>query len=127
MENQAEQEHTEARPEQAEEPLVQRTVTNWSKEDILETLRQVVDPELHMNIVDLGLVYGVEQKQDLIEVDLTLTSPECPYGPYILHGVKQALITMKDIRNAEVNVVWDPPWGPDRMTEEAKLELGFDL
>jgi metal-sulfur cluster biosynthetic enzyme len=127
MENRAEQEHTEARPEQAEEPLVQRTVTNWSKEDILETLRQVVDPELHMNIVDLGLVYGVEQKQDLIEVDLTLTSPGCPYGPYILHGVKQSLITMKDIRNAEVNVVWDPPWGPDRMTEEAKLELGFDL
>ena len=122
-----EPQNTESKPGSAQEPLVHRTVTQWGKEEILETLRQVVDPELHMNIVDLGLVYGVEQKQEIIEVDLTLTSPGCPYGPYLLHAVKQALITMKDIRDAVVNVVWDPPWGPEQMTEEAKLELGFEL
>ena len=101
--------------------------TVWKEEDIREVLRQVVDPELHMNIVDLGLVYRAEQQGDVVEVDATLTSPGCPYGPYILHGIKQAVLTLKDVRHAEVNVVWEPPWGPDRMTEEAKLELGFDL
>jgi metal-sulfur cluster biosynthetic enzyme len=87
----------------------------------------VYDPELHMNIVDLGLVYGAEVAGDKVTVRMTLTSPGCPYGPYLLHQVKATLLAMKGIKDAEVEVVWDPPWGPDKMTEEARLELGFDV
>jgi metal-sulfur cluster biosynthetic enzyme len=102
-------------------------VTAWSDADMREALKQVVDPELQMNIVDLGLVYTLDQRGPVVHVDLTLTSPGCPYGPYILHGVKQSLLTLKDIEDVEIDVVWEPPWGPDKMTEEAKLELGFDI
>ncbi len=102
-------------------------VVEWKKEDLLEVLKQVVDPELHMNIVDLGLVYDVQHKDDTVFVDLTLTSPGCPYGPYLLHGVKQTLLPLRDVTEVEIEVVWDPPWGPDKMTEEARLELGFDV
>ena len=102
-------------------------LTVWPESDMLEVLKQVVDPELHMNIVDLGLVYKVKQVDTQAHVDLMLTSPGCPFGPYILHGVKQSLLTLQDIENVEIDVVWDPPWGPDKMTEEAKLELGFDI
>ena len=100
---------------------------HWSPEDISEVLRQVVDPELHMNIVDLGLVYKVQQKDATVHVDMTLTSPGCPYGPYILHDVKQNLLTRTDVEDVDIQIVWDPPWGPDRMTEEARLELGFEI
>ncbi len=102
-------------------------VVEWKKEDLREVLKQVVDPELHMNIVDLGLVYDVQHKGDTVFVDLTLTSPGCPYGPYLLHGVKQTLLPLRDVTEVEIEVVWDPPWGPDKMTEEARLELGFDV
>ena len=102
-------------------------ITVWDEADMREVLKQVVDPELQMNIVDLGLVYGVEQRESKVHVDLTLTSPGCPYGPYILHGVKQNLLTLKGIEDVDIDVVWEPPWGPDKMTEEAKLELGFDI
>ena len=102
-------------------------ITQWAKEDMLEVLKQVVDPELHMNIVDLGLVYEVTQQHDTVAVDMTLTSPGCPYGPYLLHGVKQALLPLRDINDVEINIVWEPLWGPERMTEEARLELGFDV
>lgn len=90
-------------------------------------LRNVVDPELHMNIVDLGLVYGVEHKEGTVDVRMTLTSPGCPYGPYILNDVDQALKKTPGVEHVNVDVVWEPPWGPEKMTEEAKLELGFDL
>ena len=99
----------------------------WKKEDLLEVLKQVIDPELHMNIVDLGLVYDVQHEGETVFVDLTLTSPGCPFGPYLLHGVKQTLLPLKGVSEAEIEVVWDPPWGPDKMTEEARLELGFEV
>lgn len=97
-----------------------------SKDDVMTALRRVVDPEIHENIVDLGLVYNVEYENDAVHVEMTLTSPACPYGPMILHDVKESV---KGIGIDEVNieVVWDPPWGPEKMTEEIRLELGFDL
>ncbi len=99
----------------------------WTSESVREVLRGVFDPELHMNIVDIGLVYGVEVVGDKVNVKMTLTSPGCPYGPYLLHQVKDTLLTLKGIKDADVEVVWEPPWGPDKMTEEVRLELGFDV
>jgi metal-sulfur cluster biosynthetic enzyme len=99
----------------------------WTPDSVREVLRGVFDPELHMSIVDLGLVYGVDLDGDKVNVRMTLTSPGCPYGPFLLHQVKDTVLTLKGITDATVEVVWDPPWGPDKMTEEARLELGFDV
>lgn len=103
------------------------TKVDWTEEQVRDVLRTVVDPELHINIIDLGLVYGVELHGPTVDVKMTLTSPGCPYGPYILHQVKDTLLHMKGIDDASVQVVWEPPWGPDKMSEEARLELGFDV
>ena len=103
------------------------TAVMWTSDQVREVLRGVFDPELHMNIVDLGLVYEVLLESSKVHVKMTLTSPGCPYGPYLIHQVKDTVQTLKGIQEARVEVVWDPPWGPDKMTEEARLELGFDL
>ena len=99
-----------------------------TKEDeVRDALMNVVDPELHMNIVDLGLVYKIEVDKTSAHIEMTLTSPGCPYGPYLLHQVNEAAGKVEGIEEAQVDVVWDPPWGPDKMSEEARLELGFDI
>jgi metal-sulfur cluster biosynthetic enzyme len=98
-----------------------------SDEDLWNVLKTVFDPELHMNIVDLGLVYGVDIKDRAVTVQMTLTTPGCPYGPYLLHNVDQAVKSVPGVESADIEVVWTPPWSPERMTEEARLELGFDL
>jgi len=108
------------------EGIPSNTVT-WTADQVRDVLRTVVDPELHINIVDLGLVYGVELHGPTVDVSMTLTSPGCPYGPYILHQVKDTLMQLKGIDDATVQVVWEPQWGPDKMSEEARLELGFDV
>lgn len=114
--------HHEAAPETSPENQV-----NWLPDQVRDVLRTVVDPELHINIIDLGLVYDVEVHGPVVDVKMTLTSPGCPYGPYLLHQVKDTLMQMKGIDDATVAVVWEPPWGPDKMSEEARLELGFDV
>ena len=99
----------------------------WTGDQVREILRGVYDPDLHINIVDLGLVYGVDVKGEEVDVKMTLTSPACPYGPYLIHQVKDTVQALKGIAKADVEVVWDPPWGPAMMTEEVRLELGFDV
>jgi len=99
-----------------------------TRADAIEILRSVVDPELHINIVDLGLVYEVEIKDGgAVWIDMTLTSPGCPYGPMILHQIRFMLEDDERVNEVRVNVVWDPPWGPDQMSDEARLELGYDV
>ncbi len=95
--------------------------------EVRDALAHVVDPELHMNIIDLGLVYKIEVDGGSAHVEMTLTSPGCPFGPYLLHQVNEAANTVDGIDEAQVDIVWDPPWGPDKMSEEARLELGFDI
>jgi metal-sulfur cluster biosynthetic enzyme len=97
-----------------------------SRAEILEALREVIDPELMMNIVDLGLVYRVEEKDGKIEVDYTLTSPGCPLGAEIEERIVHAV---EDLTGQEAvpNLVWTPRWGPDYMTDEAKISLGFPV
>lgn len=103
------------------------TGVNVPEEQLRQALTNVVDPELHMNIVDLGLVYDISSKDSVADVKMTLTSPGCPYGPYLLHMVNEALMSVDGVKDANVEVVWEPPWGPDKMSEEARLELGFDI
>jgi metal-sulfur cluster biosynthetic enzyme len=94
-----------------------------------EALKQVVDPELFINIVDLGLVYTitvteVEDKSN-ISIEMTMTSPACPAGPQLLQNSKDALGRLEGVGTVEVKLVMTPPWTPDRMTEDARDQLGI--
>jgi len=100
-----------------------------TEETVREALKQVVDPELFVNIVDLGLVYGVtlqpvEEKTD-VSIEMTLTSPACPAGPQIIASAKDVLGRMEGVGAVEVKLVMIPPWSPDRMTDDAKDQLGI--
>lgn len=95
-------------------------------EEITEALKQVYDPELSVNVVDLGLVYGTEiDDEGNVHVTMTLTSPGCPIGPMVGEMVQDALAPLDGIKKVDVDVVWTPPWRPDMMSEDAKLELGY--
>lgn len=98
-----------------------------SEEELRETLRAVEDPELHMSIVDLGLVYGVEIDEDRrVTVDMTLTSPACPVGPMLQGLIFHKLSQMEGVEDVEVNLVWNPPWDPRTMaSEDIKIALGI--
>jgi metal-sulfur cluster biosynthetic enzyme len=97
-----------------------------TEEMVTEALREnVIDPEIGINVVDLGLVYGIDIQNGVAEVTMTLTTPACPLGPIIESEVHDALRDVPGVSEAKVNLVWVPPWGPDKMSEDAKLELGF--
>jgi metal-sulfur cluster biosynthetic enzyme len=95
------------------------------KEQILEALKNVHDPELGINIVDLGLVYGVEIEGDAVHVTYTLTTMGCPIGPLIEAEIRQFLSTVEGVEQVEAEMVLRPPWTPEMMSEEAKAALGF--
>ncbi len=92
---------------------------------LIDTLKEVIDPELMINIVDLGLVYSVNQQDSKVNVEMTLTSPACPAGPQIIQQAKMALENLDDVDEAEITLVMTPPWTPERMTDEARDHLGM--
>lgn len=94
---------------------------------VWEALAKVYDPELHYGIVDLGLVYGVDVAEGAVTVRMTFTSPACPYGPWLAHQVREAVKKVSGVVREDLKLVWDPPWGPALMSEDARLELGFDV
>jgi FeS assembly SUF system protein len=96
-----------------------------TQDEVMAVLRQCYDPEIPINIVDLGLIYNVEIGDKRVDVDMTLTAPGCPMHALIARDVKQKLGTIPDVEEINVKVVWDPPWTPDRMSDEAKKKLGF--
>jgi metal-sulfur cluster biosynthetic enzyme len=101
-----------------------------SEDVVREELKKVIDPELFVNIIDLGLVYEVtvsetpEGKSNLA-IQMTMTSPMCPAGPQMIANSKQVLGAVEGVGEVEVRIVLDPPWSPDRMTEEARDQLGI--
>ena len=96
-----------------------------NKESVIEKLKTVKDPEINLNIVDLGLVYGVEVSGEVVKVTMTMTSPMCPWGETLVSDVTKAVKEIAGVKDAEVIITFDPPWGADKMSEEAKLELGI--
>ena len=96
-------------------------------ERVIEALRTVYDPEIPVNIFELGLVYKIDIDDDRndVRIDMTLTSPMCPVAETLPEEVKSKVEAVDGVTAAEVNVVWDPPWNPSMMTEEAQLELGI--
>ena len=95
-----------------------------SETNILEALRQVVDPEINCNIVDLGLIYNVAVADGVVKVTMTLTTPGCPMHESISWGVKNVLAGLEDVKDVEVEVVWDPPWNPSMMTDAGRAITG---
>jgi metal-sulfur cluster biosynthetic enzyme len=92
---------------------------------ILSALRTVKDPELNVNVVDLGLIYAIQTHEDQIDVEMTLTTPACPAGPEILRNAVGALEKLEGVSKANVKLVMSPPWSPDRLSDEARDELGI--
>jgi len=93
---------------------------------VLDKLREVIDPEIGVNIVDLGLVYECEADKGHAVVTMTLTTAACPMGPYLLDTVEGVLLRQPGIESAEVRVVWDPPWTPSMMSDAARAQLGWN-
>lgn len=94
-------------------------------EAVIAALKEIYDPEIPVNIYDLGLIYGVEINGGHAMVTMTLTTPHCPVAESMPGEVELRVGAVPGIGDAEVNLVWDPPWGPDKMTDEARLELGM--
>lgn len=94
---------------------------------VLDTLRQVIDPEIGCNIVDLGLVYRFAYADGKLTVTMTLTTPGCPMHDSIAAGVKNILLTLEGVAEVEVEVVWDPPWHPSMMTETGRAMTGVGI
>lgn len=95
------------------------------KEIVLDKLKNVVDPEIQFNIVDLGLIYDVKFDKGMVIVDMTLTSPMCPVGPQIINDVENNIKELDGVTGVSVNIVWEPAWSPEQMSEEARLALNL--
>ncbi|KGE70716.1 metal-sulfur cluster assembly factor [Spirochaeta lutea] len=100
-----------------------------TKREVLDSLRKVIDPEIGLNIVDLGLVYRVEVSEETgsLDIDFTLTSPGCPLADVIENDMLRVLKDDHGLDAVNTNLVWSPPWNLDFMSEEARLELGYPI
>jgi metal-sulfur cluster biosynthetic enzyme len=96
-----------------------------TKDEVVEALHAVEDPELGMDIVELGLLYDVEVEGPKVKVIHTLTSMGCPVGPMIQENIDQIARSMPEVEDVEVELTWDPPWSPEKMSDDAKFILGF--
>ncbi len=97
-----------------------------SEEDILQTLRTVNDPEVGVNIVDLGLIYSMEVHGDTVRIVMTMTTSACPMHSYLTEEVREAiLIQEEDVEKVDVQLVWDPPWSPQMISEKGRRQLGW--
>ena len=92
---------------------------------VWHALRSVYDPEIPVNIADLGLIYAIRVEDDKVDIDMTLTAPGCGMGPAIADDAKGRLEKVPGVKEAEVKIVWDPPWNQDMITEEGKMVLGL--
>ena len=105
--------------QQAETPVLVQ------EEDVIEVLREVFDPEIPVNIVDLGLVYEIDIRPARVDVKMTLTALGCPMAGEVMTDVRDHLLQLRGIEDAGVELVYEPPWTPERMTEDARWELGM--
>jgi len=107
------------------------TETPLTKDEVLSALKQCYDPEIPVNIVDLGLIYEIriapaDNSQNDVTIDMTLTAQGCPAHVMISDQVKSRVEQLPGVRNAAVNVVWNPPWTPERLSPDARKQLGID-
>lgn len=97
-----------------------------NEQQVLDKLKNVVDPEIGLNIVDMGLIYDVRIEEGQVFLKMTLTAPGCPLQNTLIEAAELAVKNIEGIKNVRVDLVWDPPWHPSMMSDEAKKRLGFD-
>ena len=97
-----------------------------TKEKVLEALSQVYDPEIPIDIVNLGLVYSIKIENDIVDLEMTMTSPGCPSAREIIMEEQNIVSDIDGVKETNIEIVWDPPWTPEKMSEEAKLSMGMD-
>ena len=96
------------------------------KEKIIEEIKKIYDPEIPVNIYELGLIYKIEiDKKNKVKVDMTLTSPNCPVAESLPNQVKENIMKVEGVSEVDLNLVWEPPWTKEKMSEAAKLELNL--
>jgi metal-sulfur cluster biosynthetic enzyme len=95
------------------------------QDTLIAALRKVTDPELNVNVIDLGLIYSIQSRESEVDVEMTLTSPACPAGPAMLQSAVKALEAVDGVTKANVKLVMTPPWSPDKMSDAARDELGI--
>jgi metal-sulfur cluster biosynthetic enzyme len=96
-----------------------------TEEDVMDALSNVIDPELGLDFVELGLIYGVEVTQGAVKVTFTLTTPGCPIGPQVTEQIEEFVGELEGVRSVESVMVFTPPWSPEKMSEDAKFALGY--
>jgi metal-sulfur cluster biosynthetic enzyme len=101
------------------------TTAVLSADSVRLALRQVKDPELDMNIVDLGLVYDVDVDEGLVRINMTLTSPGCPAGPMITNDIYKAVRALEGVKDVDIDIVWEPYWTPERIDPKIRAMMGF--
>ncbi|MCX8251689.1 MAG: iron-sulfur cluster assembly protein [Dehalococcoidia bacterium] len=102
------------------------TEQELTKDEVIEALKEVYDPEIPVNIVDLGLVYDIEVSDGEVAIEMTLTAQGCGMGPYIAQQAEWRVAELPGVEDVEVELVWDPPWSPELITEDGKRLLGLD-
>jgi metal-sulfur cluster biosynthetic enzyme len=113
-------------PPAAAPPTVTNAPEHAEEERLItENLKQIYDPEIPMNIVDLGLIYGFDWAGDDVTLKMTLTAPGCPVAGILAEEVKAAIEKVPKVKSAKVDMIWDPPWSPERMSEFAKRQFGY--
>jgi metal-sulfur cluster biosynthetic enzyme len=105
-------------------PVAEETPT-VEVDDVLDALANVIDPELGLDFVELGLIYGVEVEEGDVHITFTLTTPACPIGPQVTEQMEEFVGELEGVGSVECEMVFTPPWSPDRMSEDAKFALGF--
>ena len=96
-----------------------------NKEDVMKALRKCYDPEIGINLVDLGLIYDVKVDGNKVHIKMTLTSPGCPMHSFLAQDVQDKVKNIKGVKEVKVDLVWDPPWTPERMAKDARKKLGL--
>ena len=95
------------------------------KEQVIEVMKKIQDPEIQYDIWSLGLVYNIEIENNKVKILMTFTTPMCPYGPVLMDDVRRQVSAIDGVGEVEIELTFSPVWGPDRMTEEAKIALGI--
>ncbi|MCX7836130.1 MAG: metal-sulfur cluster assembly factor [bacterium] len=98
-----------------------------TEHEIMEALKNVYDPETGLDIVNMGLIYDVQIQDKHVQVKMTLTTPGCPLSDRLSNGARNAILQLEGVESCHVAIVWDPPWHPRMMSDEAKLQLGFKI
>ena len=96
-----------------------------TEDAVFAAVKEIIDPEVGINIVDMGLIYGVDIEEETVNITMTLTSPGCPAGGQLINGTQHVTQQLEGVGEVNINVVWTPRWTPEMMTEEAKDELGI--